>query len=476
MNSRQQIQMQGTLAVLQTRGDQFTRQLLQEKQRIAQLETKLKDVNEKTSSVRELNKTKAVELLNMHTTTTNGAYKRADGLDPTRLAEINQKKLVNNLEGRLNKALVRQNNIQSENNTIKSKIDKLRRKVHNDSINRKCTERKLEEIQDDVNVIMKKASISAEQRDKIIEHRNQSIRENMDEKEIFIEDFAKLSMHIAAQKDLLENSIASVSNDIVSNFKPNHAGVSDLIPDDSVNPIDEVKALDEKVTELDKQYEASKQTLKQTEEKNRSYEEAFKELQEVSALTITDDIIKAFLKNEEESFSLFNYIQTVNQECDTCVEEHIKVKREIEAYTKEQSQQENHRASICNNYKERLEEVQGERKRLKNGITEGKITILEIAKNVQTLYIKLRCRELQKKMGDSNLEGKKMGDPKMGRMTDRKLTMFSGEQISERNILHHMELIEKRSIQIIAEYAKKLATNRKGQRRPSVLLVGSCLS
>ena len=470
MSSRQQIQMQGTLAVLQSRGDQFTRQLLQEKQRITQLETKLKDINEKTSGVRELNKRKAVELLNLHTTTTNGAYKRADGLDPTRLAEINQKKLVNNLEGRLNKALVRQNSIQSENSIIKSKIDKLRRKVHNDSINRKCTEKKLEEIQDDVNGIMKKASISAEQRDKIIEHRSQSIREDVEGKEIFIEEFSKLSTHIAEQNVLLENSIATVSSDLISKFKPNH--ISDIVPDDNVNPIEEIKALDEKITELFKQYEASKQTLKQTEEKNRSYEEAFKQLQEVSALTITDDIIEAFLKNEEESFSLFNYIQTVNQECDACVEEHVKVKKDIEAYTKEQSEQEDHKASIYNNYKKKLEEVQGERQRLKNKITEGKTTILEIAKNVQTLHIKLRCSELQKKIGDSNLEGKKLGDPKISRMTDRKLTMFSGEQISERNILHHMELIEKRSIQIIAEYAKKLAANRGGrQRRLSVLLV-----
>ena len=54
--------------------------------------------------------------------------------------------------------------------------------------------------------------------DKTIKYRNQSIWDNLEEKETFIKDFVKLSMHIVAQKDLLKNSITSVSNDIVSNI------------------------------------------------------------------------------------------------------------------------------------------------------------------------------------------------------------------------------------------------------------------
>ena len=55
--------------------------------------------------------------------------------------------------------------------------------------------------------------------------------------------------------------------------------------------------------------------------------------------------------------------------------------------------------------------------------------------------------------------------------------MFTGEQISERNILDHMEQIERRAIQIIAEYAKGLAGgNRRGRRRPSVMLVSNLRS
>lgn len=39
-----------------------------------------------------------------HRTTPNPAHQRADGLDPTKQADQNQRKLVSNLEARLNKA------------------------------------------------------------------------------------------------------------------------------------------------------------------------------------------------------------------------------------------------------------------------------------------------------------------------------------------------------------------------------------
>ena len=48
----------------------------------------------------------------------------------------------------------------------------------------------------------------------------------------------------------------------------------------------------------------------------------------------------------------------------------------------------------------------------------------------------------------------------------------AGEQISEQNIMRHVELIERRAIEIIAEYARSLDGKTRGiQRRPSALLV-----
>ena len=463
MNQREQLQMTDTLTALQARGDRFTRQLLQEKQRATQLESQLKDVNDQVSKIREDNKKKAVKLLNMHTTTTKSAYQRVDGLDPTRLAEINQKKLVSNLEGRLNKALVRQSSIQSENNDIKAKIDKLRRKVQNDSVNRKDMEKRLRQIQDDVDEFMKRAAISSDQREKIVEQRNLIIRENMEEREKFNNEYSVLCSYIDEQNQLLEHSIAMVASDVVKKVDK----MDENEEDQNANPAEELRGLDNKLEELDRQYEANKKILQQTEEKNKSYEEAFHKLQEVSGLTSTESIITAFVQNEEESFSLFNYIQTVNQECDLILEEGSKLKAEISASVKEQEDQNSKRTSFAENYKRKYEESQAEKERLKDANRQGKLTVLQIAQNVQSLYTKLRCREIDEREIEGPVEVE----------DDRRLTIFTGEQISERNILNHMEHIERRAIQIIAEYAKTLAGgHRKVRRRPSVLLVSNILT
>ena len=472
MNVREHIQMTDTLGALQSRGDKFTRQLLQEKQRIAQLQAQLKEVNDEVSLVRSLNKKRAIELLNIHSSTTNNAYQRADGTNPTRLAQINQEKLVNNLEGRLNKAFVRRSTIHSENNLIKTKVDKLRQKVHNDSINRKHMEKKLKSIQNEVEEIMKTAATISEQREKVIEKSNHLIRENMEERDKFNEEYSKLANYISEQNRLLETSISMVASNIENNLKKVETDEAENIKEESKNPREEIRSLDERIEELNNQCEASKRILKQTEEKNKSYHEAFQELQEVSGLSSTNDIINAFVKNEDESFSLFNYIQTMDQESDRLNEENMALKKEIETYTKDQRKQEHHRLCIVDDYKRRLHEAKEERQKLTDANKEGKNTVLQIAKNVQLLYIRLRCRELESRNEDNKLDTAKFKESSSSRIqADRKLTMISGEQISEHNILHHMEVIERRAMQIIAEYARTLAGNRRVQRRPSILLV-----
>jgi len=147
MNPREQQQMNASLGALQKRGDLFTRQMLQSKLKVSKLQDLCREADALIIKNRDRTKAKAIGLLNLHSLTPNEAYQRADGLNPTKLADINQKKLVNNLEGRLNKSLIRQAETANENNAIKAKIDKLRRKRANDNFNRLALENKLKAVQ-----------------------------------------------------------------------------------------------------------------------------------------------------------------------------------------------------------------------------------------------------------------------------------------------------------------------------------------
>lgn len=473
MNARAQHQITESLAALQARGDQFTRQLLQEKQKVSQLEANLQELNEQITGVREENKKKAIDLLNKYATTTNSAYQRVDGLDPTRFVLINQKKLVNNLEGRLNKSLVRQSSLQSDNNENKSKIDKLRRKVHNDSINRKGMEKRLVQIQNDVSEIMKRAACISEQRDKILDLQHQIEKENMDEREQFKEQYHKLSSYIEEQNNLLETSIAKVATDVVNKLESVDTSRSDENEEEKLSPVDEIKAIDARLIDLRRQCDMNRETLEQAEEKNLSYKESFAQLQKVSGLKSTDKIIKAFVKHEEESFSLFNFVQTVNQECDRLFYERTQLEEEIDKHQQEQLKKEHERKQIMNEYNKRLMDAREEKEKMREASKDRKMTVLQIANTVQAMFIKLKCRALKINAPEEKDSPTSRPAQMKRESSDRKITMFAGEQISERNILNHMELIERRAIQIIAEYAVTTldCKNRKHQRRPSVLLV-----
>ena len=152
--------------------------------------------------------------------------------------------------------------------------------------------------------------------------------------------------------------------------------------------------------------------------------------------------------------------------------------------------QENQRAAVVSKYKDVLKEAEEERRQMNAIAREGRQTVQKIAANVQGLYFKLRCRQLEAAVDGGARHGSYGGEGGNGgsctktttphntqrrpqlSFVDRKLTIATGKEISERNILHHMELIEKRTCEIIASYAKRLASSKtKAQRRPSVIMV-----
>mmetsp|Transcript_21950 Transcript_21950/g.62949 ORF Transcript_21950/g.62949 Transcript_21950/m.62949 type:complete len:534 (+) Transcript_21950:141-1742(+) len=519
--------MKETLASLQARGDLYTRQLVNERQRITQFQSKLAEVNQNIVSTRESNKSKAIQLLNLNkhvtkssTTTATTAntksnnrdvYTRADGLNPTKTAIENQRKTIKSLEGRLNLALTRRNSIQTENNVIKEKINMLRRKICNDNTNRDCIEKELRAIQERMGEIMSRAAVASEQTDKVEEQRNQMFKEHMEGEEAFRQEYERLNAYVVEQARLLGESIATVANDVVAASGSGGGGTNssggkearrgsvavsagaaaetDGDTQNGVAYLYEIRLLEDKVRQLDADNDATRQHLAITDESIRTNEEHLRRLREISGLESIDDIIGAFVKHEDEAFSLFCYIQALNQEIDETMEENSRIEHELESCTRHQMRQEHQRAAVVSKYRDALKEAEEERRQMNAIAREGRQTVQKIAANVQGLYFKLRCRQLEAAIDGRETSGSSDKDngsscctkstashniqrrPQLP-VADRKLTIATGKEISERNILHHMELIEKRTCEIIASYAKRLASSKvKAQRRPSVIMV-----
>jgi len=99
------------------------------------------------------------------------------------------------------------------------------------------------------------------------------------------------------------------------------------------------------------------------DDKITSYKTNFDRLKSVSALSSIDDIVAVFIKNEEETFSLFNFIQTVNQETDLLTEQHARLLKEIQNYEESQISEEGGRVATLERERKKVydskEEVSG---------------------------------------------------------------------------------------------------------------------
>jgi hypothetical protein len=449
---------------LQARGELFTRQLIKEKQRAVQLQVNLDEVKAKIATLRESNKQKAMLLFNKYATTPNDAHHRVDGLNPAMLAENNQKKIVKKMEGSLSKALTRRNRIENENESIKGKIDVLRRKVYSDIKNKECMKKELVEIKEEVDGIMKRAADATSGRERLIERRNQAIQQGAEKQAAFEKEYNELCLRIAEKAKSLEQSIAETAEDVTAKLRITEAGEGANI-DITSDEVADIKQLKDKAAALDKQYEETLTRSRENQSKIEQYEEHFEQLREVSGLTSTEDIVRTFVKNEDECFSMFNYIQVVNQDCDRIMEQSAKLREEVNQIRKEQMDTENTRSATLNVYRTGLDEVKEEREKLYETAIESRRTIETIAQRVTALYFKLKCNEL-----DLAKQASRDSTPPQQRV-DIQLTTIGGGVVSERNIVNLMELIETRSIQIVDAYLKQLSTTKRPRRSACLFLV-----
>lgn len=429
MNPREQHQIRERIIELQARGDLFARKLVGEKQRAADIEAELVKVTQEIETFRETRAESSQHRQQQHA----GGGEN----NPARyMAEASQNKLVHKLESRLDNALVRQNEILNENNDIKNKIERIRRKIQNAADNQTEKTRRLQEIQHSLEEVSKKTLSLKDQKDKVDAKRTRLLNQNMQEKEQFSVACRELGEFISSQAELLGKSIASAANDVL------------LEQDDSSRigtPANDIKLLDVKLQELDHQFSNDKLLLKQTEKKIQNYEENIEQLKAASGLTNLEEILKECVKNEEELFSYFNYIQIINQETDITLGQLAHLELEISNFTKDQVDKESARLAVVNTYKVHLTDAQEDRKKISSMAREAKDTAECIAKKVRKLFDDLKCKDTA-----TTTKSNREGD-------------------TYQNIMHYMKVIERKCTDIIAEYAKALANGRRG-RRPSVLM------
>jgi chromosome segregation ATPase len=444
MDPKAQRQIGERIAQLQTKGDICSRSMLMEQRRVEELDQALQQASAQIMEYRKKTKQAAVEVLNLHQTTANPAHQRADGLNPTKQADINQKKMVANLECRLDKLKVRHSEVENASAEMKRRIDHMRtERVTADCVHQQY-ETRIREARARITDFMEQSARLNEQVESLTKERNELLAANDEEQGEFEAHIEEVDKMIADENFKFEQSVKEAANRSKA-----FGDFSDLekAGDYTVEEEEEIADQIRRVAEEKANSDASAAAV---EKKIAWYKSSFEELKRVSGIDDLDRLIQVFQKQEEQNFSLYNYIQAVSQEVDQQVEKTEELENEIAEYEAEQGVEEEQRVAVVNQLKSSLEQHSKASREWEAKAHEAAHTADRIAKRVQSIFFKIQCDHyLQTVLKEANAE-ELSGLETMA-------SLLSGQGITESTVLQFMSLVERRAVNIISQYAHRQA-------------------
>jgi len=200
-------EMSSQLGELQGKGDHFTKLMVIERKREADLLDAIQHITKEVEKYRVMAKNAAVGVMNKHSMAPNPSFSRADGNDVARQANAITLKLLNYLEGKLNKRLSRKSEIIVANKKIKVEIDHYRRlRMQTDSTHKKF-EAILADTKAAIEARLGESTAVVEERERYLEQKEALERINEEEQRIFEAEHEEKGIYVRQQNVALEESL-----------------------------------------------------------------------------------------------------------------------------------------------------------------------------------------------------------------------------------------------------------------------------
>jgi hypothetical protein len=442
------------LGELQGKGDYFTKLSVVERKRMADLEDAISYIERETEKFRSKAKLTAIDVMNLHVLTPNPAYSRADGVSVNKQAAAVTRKALNILEATLNKNLQRKSEVINNNKLFKGEIDHYRRLRLQTDITHAKFEQLLSDVKSNIEGLLAEASAVVEERERLVIQKEQLEQINKEEQVIFQAEFEELGLYIKQQNSALEEALLKERKDDKNDkvkLKTKENDDPDLAYLTTQLTLDEEVEMARQAGVLTSALATETSSLNSIQNTIQSYQQMFEQLKKMTGTSSMEEIVSTYVAVEEEMFSLYNFIQTVNAEIDNVVEQQNQIVIDIEVYKQQQQEQEQQRKGVLDELNERIESAL-EMKRVAEEqhalLQDG---VAQISKKVQSIFFKLQCDQMESKGAQQGGGGKKgvtVSRP------ESKVALLIGQGISESNVLDYMGCIEQRAVDVIAEYLR----------------------
>jgi len=260
----------------------------------------------------------------------------------------------------------------------------------------------------------------------------------------FEEQYEEMGLYIAEQNKHLEETLLKERNQDILDTFDFHAGDLSVAEED---------AMVVKVGHLANFVAAEQNSLANIQKRIQTYDKMVEQLKRITNSSSLEEIISSYAAQEEEMFSLYNYIQTQNTEIEAVTEAAYKMSLEISLYDSKQQEEETKRMKALDSLQSRYDQTIESTNKQEEENSAHRELVHQISKKVQSLFFKLQCDQMESSKQPTNSAKGSKGGSSMAR-NESKISMLTGQGVTESNVLDYMGAVEQRAVDIVAEHIK----------------------
>eukprot|EP00128_Syssomonas_multiformis_P012257 Colp12_sorted_trinity150504_noHs@18467 len=378
------------LEELKAQAEYYTKKIKQEQEVVAALDREMKRMHKEIAKQRS-------EMGGIHAASQNN---------------IAVNKQIRVLENRLDKALVKFNESLAYNKRLREQIDDLRReRVVFDNIYKKL-EKELAEQKKAMAEIIEASNQAYEARDEA-QAKMITLKEKADK------ELAAYNMELKELTRVLEHDRKLKTFMGVKTQERAGKDGQTGTQDDRTLPKKQAR------TDAGKEAKAAGST---TQETVTSYEEAFARIREATGIQDIDKLVEKFIEVEDQNFSLFNYVNELNNEIEKLQEQIADIQADIEKFKGQGITMDNQRKKILKDLEEKLAATEAAADGYERRCAETSKVLNQLKTCIQTIFNRIGCDR--------------------SAITD----MLGNAGVTETNMMQYLGIIEQRTNEILMLY------------------------
>lgn len=453
---------------LQAKGEYYHRLCTIESRRINDLEDAIRHIDKEIEKYKSKSKASAIDVLNKHVTTPNPIFSKTDGVNISDLAHHTTVKTLNVFETRLNRLLQRKSDIISEHKKLKDEINHYRRlRVQTDMQHNKY-ETILLETKLKIERLLNESAYIVEERDKLLDHKSSMEKTNKDEQLAFEREYEDMGNFINKQNKALENALMQERKQDLLEKK----GIKPKVQQDTITEklsLEQELEMAEKVGMLTNFVRSEENIISDTEGTIQSYKEIFDALKGFTGASSMEDIITSYVHQEEELFSLYNFILTLNSDINKLEELKSEIESSIKEYQDQLEVESERKNKVIDELKRTLKIYEDNIEKVISTKKQSQESVFQISKKISSLFFKLQCDQIDNMLSgvDESTNVLRKSPKKVVSGINQQSNYINSlvtQGVSEANVLDYLGCIEHRTHTIVASYSSSASVQRIHRR------------